>query len=84
MTDIEKKREEIREIIDNFADDGCSLPDRNCEDMKGGYCVSSERAYKCLMEKLSIVGVVIKVGTKNIVGSEAITLNITEPLIETP
>ncbi|MBA7665095.1 hypothetical protein ES703_73161 [subsurface metagenome] len=55
------KREEIREIIDTYTDDGCFYPTKNCKLCKGGYCISTDDAYKCLMKRLGEVGVVMKV-----------------------
>ena len=59
------KQEEIREVIDTYVDDGCLYPDRSCKHLShpkvGGYCPSQEDAYKCLMERLGKIGVVIKV-----------------------
>ena len=61
-----KKQEEIREIIDAYTDDTCLYPDKTCElrgsDIVGGYCVSDDGSYNCLMERLDKIGVVIKVG----------------------
>jgi len=54
-------REDIREVIDIYTDDGCLFPDRSCNALGGGYCSSDGEAYKCLIEKLSKMGVVIKV-----------------------
>ncbi len=55
------KREEIREVIDHYADDGCLYPNKTCEFFKGSWCVSGDEAYKCLMKRLDGIGVVIKV-----------------------
>lgn len=55
------KQKEIREAIDTYVDDGCLFPDRSCNALGSGYCSSYEEAYKCLMERLDKVGVVIKV-----------------------
>jgi hypothetical protein len=55
------KQEEIREVIDTYTDDGCLFPDRSCNALGSGYCSSDEEAYKCLMQRLDKIGVVIKV-----------------------
>ena len=55
------KREEIREVIDAHVDDRCHFPDRSCNALGSGYCSSDDEAYKCLMERLTEIGVVIKV-----------------------
>ena len=55
------KREEIREVIDIYTDDDCLYPNTTCEWHKGGYCVSGDGSYKCLMKRLDELGVVIKV-----------------------
>lgn len=54
------QQEEIREIIDKHVDDGCHYPDRSCNALGSGYCSSGDEQYKCLMEKLTQIGVVIK------------------------
>ena len=56
------KQEEIREVIDAHTDDVCLYQDSPCE-FRGsyGYCISTDDAYKCLMKRLSEIGVVIKV-----------------------
>ena len=59
MTDIDKKRAEIRAIIDNYTDDGCSFPKKRCSFYRGGYCASNNESYKCLTERLGTAGVVI-------------------------
>ncbi len=56
------KREEIRKVIDTYTDDGCLFPDRSCNALCGGYCSSDTESYKCLMERLDKLGVVIQVG----------------------
>ncbi|KKN22623.1 hypothetical protein LCGC14_0913320 [marine sediment metagenome] len=61
MTDIDKQRAEIRAIIDNYTDDGCSFPKKRCSFYRGGYCASNNESYKCLTERLGTAGVVIKV-----------------------
>ncbi|KKK47830.1 hypothetical protein LCGC14_3151210 [marine sediment metagenome] len=61
MAEIDKKRAEIRAIVDNYVDDGCSFPKKRCSFYRGGYCASNNESYKCLTERLGIVGVVIKV-----------------------
>ena len=55
------KQKEIREVIDVYTDDGCLFIDRVCDNLAGGYCLSDEEAYRCLMERLTEIGVVIKV-----------------------
>ncbi len=55
------KREEIRKVIDTYTDDGCLFPDRSCNALCGGYCSSDTESYKCLMERLDKLGVVIQV-----------------------
>ena len=55
------KRNEIREAIDTYTDDECLFPDRSCNALGSGYCSSTEEAYQCLMERLTQIGVVIKV-----------------------
>ena len=63
MTKLEvmTKQEVIREAIDIYTDDGCLYPDRSCNALGSGYCSSMEESYKCLMERLTKIGVVIKV-----------------------
>lgn len=56
------KQEEIKGILEAWADDCCLFLDRSCNALGSGYCSSSEEAYKCLMERLDKTGVVIKVG----------------------
>ena len=59
---IAEKRKQIREVIDTYTDDGCLFPDRSCSALGSGYCSSSEESYKCLMQRLSDLGCVIKLG----------------------
>jgi len=55
-------REEIREVIDTYIDDGCLYPNKACVwCSKEGYCASGNDAYTCLMKRLTDLGVVIKV-----------------------
>ncbi len=54
------KQEEIREAIDTYADNGCLFPDRWCNAWGGNYCSSDIEDYKCLMENLTEIGVVLK------------------------
>ncbi len=56
------KREEIRKVIDTYTDDSCLFPDRSCNALGSGYCSSDTESYKCLMERLDKLGVVIQVG----------------------
>lgn len=68
-------REKIKEVIDAYTDDRCLYPDKDCES-RGlyNYCRFSEEAYKCLMQRLDVLGVVIKADKA---GCESV-----EPLIE--
>ncbi len=54
-------REEIREIIDTYTDDGCLYFENDCGFRNDKYCVSDEASYQCLMKRLDELGVVIKV-----------------------
>ncbi len=57
------KQEEIKKELFSWADDGCMFLDKHCEHRShlkvGGYCSSNDGSYKCLMERLSDIGVVI-------------------------
>lgn len=56
------KQEEIRDVLDKWADDQCLFDERVCTYLgNGDYCSSTEDAYKCLMERLDKIGVVLKV-----------------------
>ena len=55
------RQEEIREVIDLYTDDCCLFPDRSCNALGSGYCSSGPEAYRCLMERLGNIGVVLKV-----------------------
>ena len=61
--DINKKRKEIREVIDLYADDGCMYIDKVCAAYRGDYCVSDEGSYKCLMLRLGELGCVLRADT---------------------
>ena len=54
------KQEQIRKVIDDYADDTCLYPEQGCEFCLHGFCVS-EDVYKCLMKRLGELGVVVKV-----------------------
>ena len=53
------KQEEIRKIIYTYKSEGCLYPNKTC-DFVDLMCDSGEGAYKCLMKRLSELGVVIK------------------------
>ena len=54
------KQEEIREAIDIYTDGECLYPNKDCLSRSGlDYCRFVEDAYKCLMERLTKIGVVI-------------------------
>ena len=56
-------RDEIREVIDTYTDDGCLYKDQECESRgRNGWCVSTDASYGCLMRKLDELGVVLMVG----------------------
>ena len=59
------KQGEIRKVIDAHSDDQCLYLDGVCKfrsnDFKGVYCSSDDGSYKCLMKRLTEIGVVIKV-----------------------
>ncbi len=55
------KQEEIRKVIDTYTDDACLYPESSCAFDRGGYCVSDDESYKCLMKRLDELGVVIQV-----------------------
>ena len=54
---------EIREVIDLYTEDRCLYPDRECSHRASTvlYCSNSDCAYRCLIERLDSVGVVLKV-----------------------
>jgi len=56
MTDIR-----LRGVIDKYAEDDCLYPDKVCEQRHDSYCIDSDGAYKCLLEKISELGLVRKV-----------------------
>ena len=61
---VQTKQEEIREVIDAYTDDACLYPKKDCEHhcfgINSEYCVHDDGSYKCLMERLGELGVVIK------------------------
>ena len=57
-------REEIKESIDTHANGRCLFPDRVCNAFRSGYCSSGWEVYRCLMEKLTLLGVVLKIEGK--------------------
>ena len=61
---IMTKQQKIREAVHLWADDGCLFPDRSCNALGADYCSSSDEAYKCLMERLGKIGVVLKVESR--------------------
>ena len=61
MTDIEKKRQEIEQVILAWRDDTCLYPEKECEHRSKGWCTSEEEAMECLKKRLDELGVVIKV-----------------------
>ena len=57
-------KEEIREVIDKYVDDDCLYPKATCvhrSHKMPEYCTDNDGAYKCLMERLTELDVVIKV-----------------------
>lgn len=55
------KQEEIRTAIDIYVDNRCLFLHRSCNALGSGYCSSKEEAYRCLMERLTNIGLVLKV-----------------------
>ncbi len=56
------KQGEIREVIDEYTDDVCLYKSRDCghhSQPRFEYCLSTEGAYKCLMQRLGELGVAI-------------------------
>ena len=58
MTEV---KEGFRSILDRYADDDCLFPGKVCEFFRNSYCGNSDGAYKCLLQKLSELGIVRKV-----------------------
>ncbi len=55
-------QKKIREVIDLYQDDVCLYTNKVCEARgQSNYCRFGDDAYKCLMERLTELGVVIKV-----------------------
>ena len=55
-------RDEIREVVDKYADYTCLYKDDDCESRgRNGWCVSTDASYRCLMKRLGELGVVLRV-----------------------
>ena len=57
-------KEGIREAINTYADEDCLYPDMDCDsydEEQDECCVDSEDGYKCLMKRITELGVVLKV-----------------------
>tara|TARA_R100001530_G_C4283513_1_gene146186 strand:+ start:230 stop:544 length:315 start_codon:yes stop_codon:yes gene_type:complete len=54
------KQEEIRGVIDDLIEDVCLYPKKTCVSFKSNYCLDTDSAYKCLMKRLTELGVVIQ------------------------
>ena len=77
------KQEEIREILDKWADDQCLYLEqqKSCESRSDvGYCSDGVGAYRCLMERLNSKGVVMKVHAV-MAGQHMTGVYLVEPLI---
>lgn len=55
------KQEEIRKVINSYPGGSCLLPDKYCNAKEIGACQTNEFREYCLMERLSDLGVVLKV-----------------------
>ncbi len=58
------RQQEIRKVINSYVDDDCLYPKAACvhrSHKMPEYCTDSDGAYKCLMKRLTELGVVIKV-----------------------
>ena len=60
------KQEEIREVIDLYTNDACLYKSKDCESRCPPvyyFCNDEDSGYKCLMERLTEIGVVLKVAS---------------------
>ena len=71
------KQQEIREVIDTYADVACLYLNTDCKFRGKGYCSDDEGAYKCLMKRLDELGLVLKVDSAKptILFGEEITID---------